>query len=99
MASRQRRSTRDVKSEAVIKVKNGLVTPGSSMSTGIISPKTEEVDVSFSDITEANLDSSEFHDGLPREQEDETCFSQLNQDQARKVRSSARMSSRSISLL
>lgn len=86
-----RNSTRNIKSEAVIKVNGGLVTPNSSISTGTTSPKAEDAEISFSDITEANFESFQSHDGLPREQ-DEAYFSQVNYDQARKIRSSARKS-------
>ena len=59
------------------------------MSTGILSPKLEDVEIDISDINEGIFDPFRSHDGLPREQDDEGYGTEA---QGRKIRSSARES-------
>lgn len=88
MASESSRISRSNIKGETIKVQGGLATPNSSMSTGTLTPKREEIDDSFSDIVEGVVDSFESHNGLPSQfLEDEAYYSQTRE---RKARSDAR---------
>lgn len=65
------------------------MTPNSSMSTGTLTPKREELDDSFSNIVEGVVDSFKSHNGFPSQslEQDEAYYSQTRE---RKARSDAR---------
>ena len=65
------------------------MTPNTSMSTGTLTLKQEQLDDSFSNIVEGVVDSFKSHNGLLSQflEQDETYYSQTCE---RKVRSDAR---------
>ena len=70
---------------------NGVITPNSSMTTDTLTPKQEDIDISFSDISGAVGTSFASRDGLPSQipDQDEGYHTQA---QDRKSRSDARKS-------